>query len=317
MDERIPSYPKVYNLGHPAIRDLFDGMVTAQEKVDGSQFSFGSLKGEVVMRSKGAVVYSNATDKNFTAAVRTVLDLFDRGMLVDGWVYRGEVLSKPKHNSLAYDRVPAGNIILFDVDTNGQQNYLSADTLGGEAQRLGLEVVPTIPLPASGVWSPGAIETTLQQQSCLGGQLIEGIVFKNYERFGKDGKTLMGKHVSEAFKEVHAAAWKAANPGRQDVVESLIHGLRTPARWDKAVQHLRDRGELTGTPKDIGGLIKEVQTDTLAEMAEEVQAVLFKHFWPQIQRGITGGLPEWYKESLMETQFAGEPVGYDPVIQND
>jgi hypothetical protein len=35
------SYPKVYNMGHAAIADLLLDDVLVEEKVDGSQFSFG------------------------------------------------------------------------------------------------------------------------------------------------------------------------------------------------------------------------------------------------------------------------------------
>ena len=38
---QISSYPKIYSLGHAAILDLLDGRVIVEEKVDGSQFSFG------------------------------------------------------------------------------------------------------------------------------------------------------------------------------------------------------------------------------------------------------------------------------------
>jgi ATP-dependent RNA circularization protein (DNA/RNA ligase family) len=37
----ILSYPSIYALGHRAIRELFDGPVVVEEKIDGSQFSFG------------------------------------------------------------------------------------------------------------------------------------------------------------------------------------------------------------------------------------------------------------------------------------
>ena len=39
----ISSYPKVYNLGHRAIVGLTEESVVVQEKVDGSQFSFGLM----------------------------------------------------------------------------------------------------------------------------------------------------------------------------------------------------------------------------------------------------------------------------------
>ena len=36
-------------------------------------------------------------------------------LLTPNWIYRGEYLSKPKHNTLCYDRVPEKNIIIYDI----------------------------------------------------------------------------------------------------------------------------------------------------------------------------------------------------------
>ena len=36
----VTSYPKVYQLGHRAIKDLFLDEISVEEKIDGSQFSF-------------------------------------------------------------------------------------------------------------------------------------------------------------------------------------------------------------------------------------------------------------------------------------
>lgn len=47
------SYPKIFNMGHPGIRELFDDEVLIEEKVDGAQFSFGVFNGEIKARSKG------------------------------------------------------------------------------------------------------------------------------------------------------------------------------------------------------------------------------------------------------------------------
>ena len=46
-----------------------------------------------------------------------------------------------KHNTLAYSRVPKGNIILFDINS-GEQDYVDANDLQYEALYLGLECVP-------------------------------------------------------------------------------------------------------------------------------------------------------------------------------
>ena len=111
----LRTYPSVYALGHKAITELLLDPVVVQEKVDGSQFSFGLLDGVLHMRSKGAVVDPRSHDKMFAGAVETVCKLQERGLLEDGWTYRAEVLAKPKHNTLCYARVPVGNLVLFDI----------------------------------------------------------------------------------------------------------------------------------------------------------------------------------------------------------
>jgi hypothetical protein len=113
----------------------------------------------------------------------------------------------------------------------------------------------------------------------------------------------MGKFVSEAFKEVHAAEWKAANPTRSDIVERLIDTLRTPARWNKAVQHLRERGQIEDSPRDIGLLIREAQEDIEKECMDLISAKLLEWALPNIRRGVIRGLPEWYKDELVKRQF--------------
>lgn len=38
---------------------------------------------------------------------------------------------------------------------------------------------------------------------------------------------------------------------------------------------------------------------------EWIKEQLFEYFWKEISRGITKGLPEWYKEQLVKGQFNG------------
>lgn len=293
------SYPKVYNFGHRAVQDIFNEPVVVQEKVDGSQFSFGLIDGVLRIRSKGVEMNIDAPERMFNKAAATVAGLGTK--LTPGWTYRGEYLQNPKHNVLAYDRVPAGNIILFDI-TIGEESYLSPAEVAAEGQRLGLEVVPT--LFEGRIGSLEQFRSYLDTISVLGGQKIEGVVAKNYQRFGIDGRALFGKFVSETFKEVHAGEWKKANPQQNDILSQLIERYRTPARWAKAVQHLRDAGKLTDSPKDIGPLLLEVQADVQAEEIEAIKQYLWTWAWPHVRRGITAGLPQWYKDSLLEVQFA-------------
>ena len=46
------SYPSIFNLGHKAIERLLDGPVNVEEKIDGSQFSFGLIDGQIRVKSK-------------------------------------------------------------------------------------------------------------------------------------------------------------------------------------------------------------------------------------------------------------------------
>ena len=168
------SYPEIFNLGHRAVQDIFQDEVLIEEKIDGSQFSFGMIDGVLHVRSKGREFDVYACDDMFKKACETVLALADK--LQPDWTYRGEYLSKPKHNALAYDRTPVQNIILFDINT-GEENYLSDYLKLHEANRLGLEVVPV--LFKGKVKDVEQIRTLLAKPSILGAQLIEGVVIKN------------------------------------------------------------------------------------------------------------------------------------------
>lgn len=297
----IESYPKIWNLGHPAIREIFADSVLLEEKVDGSQFSFGVYGGEFKCRSKGVQLVIDAPEKMFSKAVETAKALAPQ--LVDGWTYRGEYLRSPKHNALAYDRVPEKHIVLFDI-TTGPETYLSRAEKAQQAALLGLEVVPAF--FEGKVETLGEFEKLMDRVSFLGGAKIEGVVIKNYSRFGKDGKVLLGKHVSEGFREIHKGEWKKANPSGADIKSILAAKFCTPARWAKAVQHLKERGQLLSDPKDIGPLMKEVHFDIDAECREEIAEALLKWAMPEIKRAAAAGLPEWYKNELLKNQFEGE-----------
>lgn len=119
----------------------------------------------------------------------------------------------------------------------------------------------------------------LDHTSFLGGAKMEGVVIKNYLRFGKDGKALMGKFVSEEFKEVHRGTWKTKNPTQSDIITNIVSQFSGSARWIKTVHRLRDTGRLENTPKDIGLLIKDVQADLKEECEGEIKELLFNKYY--------------------------------------
>lgn len=293
------SYPKIYALGHRAIAELLFDPVLVEEKIDGSQISFARYGGTLLMRSRNQEMNPDAPEKLFARAAEVIRELASR--LHDGWVYRAEYLAQPRHHTLSYQRVPAQHVIVFDIN-DGDESYLTHDAKAEESARLGLEVVPC--LHSGMVTDTCLFRDLLSRTSVLGGQTIEGVVVKNYCRFGPDKKALMGKYVSEAFKETHRTSWKRTNPTSGDIIERLADTYRTPARWRKAVQHLRERGELQGAPQDIGPLIREATQDINAECGDEIRDALWRWAWPKLARRVTAGLPEWYKGELL----AGQPV---------
>lgn len=295
---KINSYPSVYAIGHKAIENIFSSPVIVEEKIDGSQFSMAMIDSELVCRSKGKQLVIDEPEKMFAKAVRTAKHV--SMILMPGWVYRCEYLQKPKHNTLAYDRTPDGNLIIFDI-MRGEEDYLPPIEKLREARRLDLECVPV--LYTGMVDDFGAFKALLQTDSVLGGSKVEGLVVKNYSIFTREKKIAIGKYVSEAFKEKHANDWKKRNPTDRDIVTRIIAEYRHEGRWEKAVQHLRDAGNLECSPRDIGALMREVPADVLKECEDEIKAALFRHHWPAIKRGITGGLPEWYKDRLAQSAF--------------
>ncbi len=298
MPSEMRGYGKVWAIGHRNTKRLFEGPVEIQEKVDGSQFSMGRYNGELVCKSRNAILH-DPPQQMFAQAVETAQSLD----LIDGWTYRGEYLQKPNHNSLCYERIPEKHIIIFDID-KGHEDYANKHERYHECERLGLEAIPV--LDNCQITTTDSLLSYLDRISVLGGAKIEGIVVKNYAICDEhDGHSLKGKFVSEQFKEIHGKEWKAKNPGGADIKRTIGETYQTDARWHKAIQHLKEAGTLTGSPKDIGNLIKAVQSDVLEECKEDIKEALFKWAWKDVSRMITYGLPEWYKRELMKEVLDG------------
>jgi len=290
----LKAYPKISHLGTKFVASLFDEPVEITEKIDGSQFAFGKVDGEVYMRSKGAEIFPDKPPKMFQRAVDVVMALD----LPEDIVFYGEYLEKPKHNILAYERTPHNHIALFGI-SNAERDAMddSYQNMASWAKRLDIDVVPLI---HAGPFRAEAVLGLLDRMSGLGGQKIEGVVVKNYKDcFIADRvyPVMAAKYVSEQFKEVHQKSWRGEHT-HKGKWEAYKDAFRTEARWQKAVQHLRDDGVLLGEAKDIGALIKEVQRDITEEEKENIKSFLWREFGSELVRRSVAGLPEWYKERL-------------------
>ncbi len=305
--QNIPPFPKIFEVGHHAISNLFDGEVEVTEKIDGSQFSFGvTSEGQLVMRSKGKELFFEDPEKLFQEAIDWVAQNRDKilATLKPGSFVYGEYLRVPKHNVLSYSRVPKNHLIVFGV--REQMNLISDFARVTQvAASLDLETVPLLGQKTIGSFEE--FKEYLTRESVLGGTILEGIVVKNYRQYctlSDFNWISMGKFVREEFKETHAEQWGEISG--QNWFDKLKETLRTEARWQKAMQHLREKGELTESVQDIGRLMVEIEKDFTEEEKERLKEIFWKHQSPEILRHIKRGFPEWYKEWLAKRGFEGK-----------
>lgn len=297
----IPPFPKIFHLGDSKIYQILDGPIEITEKIDGSQFSFGVIDGELQYRSKGKTSKDQGgmDEKMFGPIVEYIKGIQDR--LPEGHVFHGEYLRTPEHNTLKYNKIPKNHFSLFGARNLEYDTCANYSGLCGFAMKFDVDVVPLI---HEGPWDKSAesIIELIKQESYLGGCQMEGVVVKNYafkgEFAGKELPLIAAKFVSEEFKEKHGL-----NPeymSKTNKVVAIGEQLRAPARWAKAVHNLRDAGELEGTPKDIGKLFKYASEDMIEEEKDWIKDQLFEAFIRDIRKISTGGLAQWYKEYLVK-----------------
>ncbi len=299
---QTPPYIKILTVGALGTEQLLTGQVIIEEKIDGSQFAFGIDKNsEVSCRSHHQQIIINDAGM-FTEAVahvQSIIPTLERMYAVwrePLWFY-AEYLQRPKHNTLAYQRIPKNHLVLFDVLSG--TNWLSITDVQEMADSLQIDAVPV--LYQGQAPDMDTIKSFLQRESYLGGSAIEGVVIKNYEQLiAMGGKTfpLFCKLVNEKFKERNMREWKENS--NKSKLQELIESYRTQARWQKAVQRLEEDGKLKHDPCDIGELMKAVAMDILEEEKENIKEELFNLYWKDIARTAQRGLAEWYKNKLSE-----------------
>lgn len=293
----VKRFQKIHQLGTRYTHGIFEGPVEITEKIDGSQFGFGLLEGKLICRSRGNYLNLENPEKMFKKGVDYIKSIQDK--LPNNVSFYAEYLAKPKHNALAYERVPKNHFALYAIKKDGI--FLKRKELHFWADALEIDAVPilgfgTIDTPES----IADLNQLLDRESYLGGQKIEGFVIKNYNKsFVIDDiiYTIMcAKVVSDTFKERNH---KSPKQGK-DLFLAFCESFRTEARWEKALIHLQEGGLIKNQSKDIGLLIKETHKDILEEHEEEIKEFLFKHFSKQVLKTSTNGLPEWYQNKLME-----------------
>ena len=302
----IRVFPKAWAVGHRNVQKLWDGPVEITEKVDGSQFAFGKIDGQLICRSKGAQLYLDNPEKMFIEAVEYVQSIAHYPIFNNNYSFYAEYLKQTKHNTLQYNDIPKNHLALFGVIKPDGTAITDYNDLVLIAEYLGISVVPCLKIAE--IQSIDQVLELLQTESFLGGPKIEGMVIKNYNHpnmiVDQWYPFIQAKYVSDAFKEKHNKDWKKHQGAGK--LETMKQQYRSEARWTKAVNALRDTGELEHDPRDIGKLLKYLYNDLEIEEEYAIKEELWQLFRKDFLRASTAGFPEWYKELLLKSSFDGE-----------
>jgi hypothetical protein len=290
----VISIPKIYTVGTRFNYEVLQGAVVIEEKYDGSQFTFMLQGGQLFCRSKSTQI--NLEDPGmFAPAVEAAKQRVP--LMEEGHLFCCEFLARERHNVLKYGRPPQGFLVLYDVRCPDGQ-WLSPSQKGMAAFAMCIEPVRVLHI---GEFT-GCLDNLLGQESSLGGAKMEGIVIKNYAKSHPDreGWPMTAKLVAAEFKEKQSSG-HPVNPkaGPGEFIQSLINSLRTEPRWIKAINHLRESGQLKNEPQDIGPLVREIQSDIKAEESDWIKQQLFDQFWSEISKGAIQGFALWYKNHVL------------------
>ncbi len=307
MLDKIPGFPKIYAIGSHENHGLLDGPVEITEKLDGSSIAFGNIDKQLFIRSKSKLLDLLTPDKMFQLGVDKIKELDEKGLLLPNAIYYGEYFNKNKHNAISYDHVPKGNIALFAISHYGA--FLPRVNLTMEAAALGFDTVPQLfvgnyPVQKNGENS--LIAELMNKESYLGKVKPEGIVFKRYdltrdEKVSNTSGIIVGKCVSEEFKEVSHGKSKMYKKEVNSKLDAYLSQFCTRARWDKAIQHLRDSGELATSSRDIPNLLRELNKDLEAEEKENIKEKLWQIFGKEVYKIAGSGFAEYYLNHLRES----------------
>lgn len=300
----MESYQHIQQSYHEEVKDIWEGEVTIEEKIDGSQFrieiypdremEFGSHNNDGV-----------EIDSMFRLAIESAKKIFQDYKPDTKVTIFCEYLSKPKQNSIPYEKVPNNNLVLFDVKRDNK--YLNRKKKEEFATKHGLDLVPCLWEGAGSTVTPELIKEFLAKPSILGHakgfDRVEGIVVKNYGKMYDvhEGHSLYGhfkctKIVNDAFKEKN----HEENPNSKNRFQDLKEMYRKDARLLKAIQHLKEKGELKGELSDLRLLVPEVIRDIGEEEKEVIKDALWKLFGKEITSYAGKGMPEFYKKYLSE-----------------
>ena len=314
----VDKYHKILQSYDKVARGIYDGRIDIEEKVDGSQFKICiSTDGTITCASHNSPDGSPPDMKMFGLAIEQAERIFEGyNPAVEMTVYC-EYLKSPKHNTIAYGRVPKNNLIIFDVKRDTL--YMNRVAKEEFALSFGMEVVPLLYSGDASVVvdenDPDRMDEEfkiymLKNTSILGHdekakfRTIEGFVVKNYEKLYDVKKYrnfeqsthpwMCIKIVNEKFKENN----HDENPNRTNKFDELKKNYRTEARMLKTIQRAHEEGLLKGELSDLRILVPMVIQDIIDEEEDRIKDALWRIFGKEITGNASKEMIDSYKKWL-------------------
>lgn len=321
-DPAVASYWKSYNHYDPNLikLDFFkDTTLTAEEKIDGSQFSFAKLPDQwgtarLVFRSKNKQIPFTSSDHMFSKPIRHLYKVGAFSIIPKNVVFRCEVLNTNRHNKLTYDTVPTSNMVMFGAENLATGKSVPRSVWSVIAQELGIDTVSHLGYIDTRGRTPAEVidiaSKWIGSKSQFGSTYIEGVVLKRETNWvlNQDGTPVYAKLVASEFKEIMKAPTGTTKVNRHtEIISRLVEMVQLDAIYSKAVQHLTEDGEISSSNKDIALIIKKVVKDLGEEFEGVAKDVLWKWARPQVTGAVVKGVAPWYTKRL-ERQMLGENV---------
>lgn len=280
-----------------------------QEKIDGSQMSFGFVGDTLSFFNKGKIIKSG--NKIFNKAMMMISEIQNK--LDSTLIYHCEVVQKKKHSTVLYNRTPEYYIILYDLQEKSEGGrFFSYKKLIKEAERVGLECTQVLydnKIEKSDE-SPISIGSKLISeiengniQSCLGGT-PEGIVIKHnnfYDENLKRTLPLKYKMVTSKFRE--EIGLKQKKQISDNFLENLGLNYNVVARFRKAVYRLRDSETLSeNKTENLDKLIAELDCDFDKEYENIIKSYLWCEYRDGIIKSSRTDFVSWYKTQQCVSQ---------------
>ncbi|WBR14513.1 adenylation DNA ligase-like domain-containing protein [Pandoravirus kuranda] len=287
-----------------------------EEKIDGSQLSFQRQGDAVEFRNRSKVIASEALGNwCYANAVRAITRLADR--LNPAYTYHGEAVCKRRHNVVAYAGTPLKFWICYGIYDG--ERHLDRAATEVECARLGIQCVQVLYAnedPDNRDPTPKVLEIVARIEageikSCLGGNVIEGVVVKHsaaWHARSKAHKHIQFKHVTSAFKERHGERRPPLAGHDADSLMAYLARLGSsfalPAVYQKAVQHMREdpTGEATTKAPSVASVKREVERDIQKENGPDIVEAIVEAFMPIVMHHATADIARWLSEQEQEQQ---------------